>query len=401
VDFTLSPAAQAASDRMWAFMREEVFPAEPEWAAYLREHGEHAYPPVMERLKASARSRGLWNLFLPAVSGLTNLEYAPVAEISGWSPVIAPEAINCQAPDTGNMEVLHMFGTDDQKARWLRPLMAGEIRSAFAMTEPDVASSDATNIETSIVRNGGDYVVNGRKWWITGAADERCQIFIVMGKSAPAAEPYRRQSMLLVPRDNPGLTIVRHLPIFGYQDQHGHSELVFDHARVPVSSLLAGEGDGFAIAQARLGPGRIHHAMRAIGMAERALALMVDRAQRRTAFGTTLAEHGVVGELIAQSRIEIDQVRLYVYKAAWLIDREGARAAQSEIAGIKVAAPAVATRVIDRAIEVHGAAGVSDDTPLAYFYAWARVLRIVDGPDAVHRRSIARHELRRERPFSG
>ncbi len=401
MDFSLSPAAQDASDRMWAFMREEVFPAEPVWAAYLREHGEHARPPVMEWLKESARARGLWNLFLPSLSGLTNLDYAPVAEISGWSPVIAPEAINCQAPDTGNMEVLHMFGTKEQKERWLEPLLAGEIRSAFAMTEPDVASSDATNIETSIVRDGDEYVVTGRKWWISGVADERCEIYIVMGQSAPDAAPYRRQSMILVPRDTPGVSIVRHLPIFGYQDQHGHSELVFDQARVPASNLLAADGDGFAIAQARLGPGRIHHAMRAIGMAERALALMVERAKSRTAFGTTLADQGVVRELIAQSRIEIDQVRLYVYKTAWLIDREGARAARSEVAGIKVAAPAVATGVIDRAIEVFGAAGVSDDTPLAYFYAWARSLRIADGPDAVHRRSIARQELRRERPFTG
>jgi acyl-CoA dehydrogenase len=401
VDFELSPAAQDAEVRMWDFMREEVFPAEPEWAAYLREHGEHAYPPVMERLKSSARARGLWNLFLPALSGLTNVDYAAVAEISGWSPVIAPEAINCQAPDTGNMELLHMFGSQEQKQRWLEPLLAGQIRSAFAMTEPDVASSDATNIQTSITRDGDEYVVTGRKWWITGVADERCQLYIVMGKSAPDAEPYRRQSMILVPRDTPGVTIVRHLPVFGYQDQHGHSELVFDHARVPAGHLIAAEGDGFAIAQARLGPGRIHHAMRAIGMAERALALMVERAKNRTAFGAPLADQGVVRELIAQSRIEIDQVRLYVYKTAWLIDRSGSRAAQSEIAGIKVAAPAVATRVIDRAIEVFGGAGVSDDTPLAYFYAWARVLRIVDGPDAVHRRSIARHELRRERPFAG
>jgi acyl-CoA dehydrogenase len=401
VDFSLSPAAQDVSERMWAFMREEVFAAEPEWTAYLRDHGEHAYPPVMERLKESARSRGLWNLFLPSVSGLTNTDYAAVAEISGWSPVIAPEAINCQAPDTGNMEVLHMFGTAEQKARWLEPLLAGEIRSAFAMTEPDVASSDATNIQTSIVRDGDEYVITGRKTWISGVADERCQIFIVMGKSAPDAASYRRQSMILVPRDTPGVTIVRHLPIFGYQDQHGHPQIVFDEVRVPASSLLSAEGDGFAIAQARLGPGRIHHAMRAIGMAERALALMVDRAERRTAFGTKLSEQGVVRDLIAESRIDIDQVRLYVYKTAWLIDREGAKAAQSEIAGIKVAAPAVATRVIDRAIEVHGATGVSDDTPLAYFYAWARVLRIVDGPDAVHRRAIARYELRRERPYTG
>ncbi|MFY9933544.1 MAG: acyl-CoA dehydrogenase family protein [Streptosporangiaceae bacterium] len=401
MDFSLSPAAQETCDRMWAFMREEVFPAEPEWAAYLREHGEHSYPPVMERLKKSARDRGLWNLFLPELSGLSVLEYAPVAEISGWSPVIAPEAINCQAPDTGNMEVLHMFGTDEQKQRWLRPLMDGEIRSAFAMTEPDVASSDATNIGTSIMRDGDEYVINGRKWWISGAADERCQVFIVMGQTAPDAEVYRRQSMILVPRDTPGLTIERHLPIFGYQDQHGHSEIVFDEVRVPASNLLASEGDGFTIAQARLGPGRIHHAMRAIGMAERALGLLVSRAQNRTAFGAKLSDQGVVRDLIAESRMEIDQVRLYVYKTAWIIDAEGARAAQSEIAGIKVAAPAVATKVIDRAIEVHGAAGVSDDTPLAYFYAWARSLRIVDGPDAVHRRSIARTELRRERPYTG
>jgi acyl-CoA dehydrogenase len=401
MDFSLSPAAEDASGRMWDFMREEVFPAEPQWADWLREHGEHAYPPVMERLKSSARARGLWNLFLPAASGLTNVDYAAVAEVSGWSPVIAPEAINCQAPDTGNMELLHMFGTEEQKKRWLEPLLAGEIRSAFAMTEPDVASSDATNIQTSITRDGDEYVITGRKWWITGVADERCQVYIVMGKSAPDAEPYRRQSMILVPRDTPGVTIARHLPIFGYQDQHGHSELVFDQARVPAANLIAGEGDGFAIAQARLGPGRIHHAMRAIGMAERALALMVERAKNRTAFGTTLADQGVVRELIAESRMEIDQVRLYVYKTAWLIDQAGTKAAQSEIAGIKVAAPAVATRVIDRAIEVFGGAGVSNDTPLAYFYAWARVLRIVDGPDAVHRRSIARQELRRERPFTG
>ena len=401
MDFSLSLAARQTCDRMWAFMREEVFPAEPEWASYLREHGEHSYPPVMERLKKSARERGLWNLFLPELSGLSVLEYASVAEISGWSPVIAPEAINCQAPDTGNSEVLHMFGTDEQKERWLAPLLDGEIRSAFAMTEPDVASSDATNIATSITRDGEEYVINGRKWWISGVADERCQIFIVMGKSNPDGEAHRSQSMILVPRDTPGLTIERHLPIFGYQDQHGHSEIVFDNVRVPASNLLAGEGDGFMIAQARLGPGRIHHAMRAIGMAERALGVLVHRAQNRTAFGAKLSDQGVVRDLIAESRMEIDQIRLYVLKTAWLIDTQGVKAAQSEISGIKVAAPAVATKVIDRAIEVYGAAGVSDDTPLAYFYAWARVLRIVDGPDAVHRRSIARTELRRERPYTG
>ena len=401
MDFALSPRAEETCARMWDFMREEVFPAEREWSGYLAEHGEHAYPPVMERLKESARSRGLWNLFLPRLSGLTNLEYAAVAEISGWSPVIAPEAINCQAPDTGNMETFDLFGTDQQKKQWLEPLLAGEIRSAFAMTEPDVASSDATNVTTSITRDGGDYVVNGRKWWITGVADERCQIFIVMGKTDTEAEPHRQQSMVLVPRDTPGLTIERHLPVFGYQDQHGHSELVFRDVRVPAENLLAADGDGFRIAQARLGPGRIHHAMRAIGMAERAIGLMVDRATSRVAFGKQLAEQGVVQELLAQSRIEIDQARLLVYKTAWLIDSVGAKGARTEIAAIKVAAPAMATRVIDRAIEVFGGAGVSDDTPLAYFYAWARVLRIVDGPDAVHRRTIAREELRRERPYVG
>jgi acyl-CoA dehydrogenase len=401
VDFELSPKAADAVGRMWDFMREEVFPAERVWAAHLAEHGPHTHPPVMEELKASARRRGLWNLFLPELSGLTNLEYAAVAEISGWSPVIAPEAINCQAPDTGNMETLHRFGTPEQRQRWLEPLLDGTLRSAYAMTEPEVASSDATNIRTTIVRDGDDYVVNGRKWWITGVADERCRVFIVMGKSDPRADPHRQQSMVLVPRDSPGLQIVRHLPIFGYQDQHGHSELVFDDVRVPRANLLGQEGDGFAIAQARLGPGRIHHAMRAVGMAERALALMVGRAKARVAFGQPLAEQGVVRELIAQSRIDIDQTRLLVQKTAWLIDRHGAKGARTEIAAIKVAAPAMATAVIDRAIEVFGGAGVSDDTPLAYFYAWARVLRIVDGPDAVHRRSIAREELRRERPYAG
>jgi acyl-CoA dehydrogenase len=310
--------------------------------------------------------------------------------------VIAPEAINCQAPDTGNMETLQLFGTVDQKAQWLEPLLAGEIRSAFAMTEPDVASSDATNIATRIERVAHDYVINGRKWWISGAADERCKVFIVMGKTDPDADPHRRQSMVLVPRDSKGLTIERHLPIFGYQDQHGHSQLSFKDVRVPVANILSSEGDGFTIAQARLGPGRIHHAMRAIGIAERALRLMVGRSRSRVAFGKLLSEQSSVQDLIAQSRIEIEQSRLLIYKTAWLIDEYGAKAARTEIAAIKVSAPAVATAVIDRAIEIFGAAGVSDDTPLAYFYAWARCLRIVDGPDAVHRRSIAREELRKE-----
>lgn len=398
MDFAPSPRVVELSERLWEFMADHVAPAEPVWAAYLAEHGAHEHPPVMEELKAEARRRGLWNLFHPRLSGLTHLEYSALAEITGWSPVIAPEALNCQAPDTGNMEVLDLFGTPAQKERWLEPLLDGRIRSAFAMTEPDVASSDATNIQTSIRRVGDHYRIDGRKWWITGSADERCEIFIVMGRSDPDADPHRQQSMVLVPRGTPGLEIVRHLPIFGYQDQHGHSELRFDGVSVPAENLLAGEGDGFMIAQARLGGGRIHHAMRAIGMAERALALMVERARTRVAFGAPLADQGVVQELIARSRIEIDQVRLYVQKTAWTIDALGVKAALSEIAGIKVAAPAVATTVIDRAIEVFGAAGIGDDTPLAYFYAWARALRIVDGPDAVHRRTVARRELKASRP---
>jgi len=401
MDFAPSAKAEEVSARMWTFMREEVFPAEAEYAQWRAVNDPHAHPPVVERLKASAQKRGLWNLFLPDISGLSNLEYAAVAEISGWSPVIAPEAINCQAPDTGNMETLHMFATPEQRAQWLEPLLSGEIRSAFAMSEPDVASSDATNITTQMVRDGDDYVINGRKWWISGAADERCQVFIVMGKTDESAPTHRQQSMILVPRDAPGLDIERNLPVFGYQDQHGHCEIVFRNVRVPATNMLAGAGDGFMIAQARLGPGRVHHAMRAIGMAERALGLMVDRAKSRVAFGRHLSDQGVVQELIAQSRIDIDQARLLVYKTAWLIDNYGAKGARTEIAAIKVAAPAMAIAVIDRAIEVFGGAGVSDDTPLAYFYVWARSLRIADGPDVVHRRSIARDELRRERPFVG
>lgn len=401
MDFEPSPKSEEVCTRMWEFMVQEVFPAEKTYEQWRSTNDPHAHPPVIERLKVSAKLRGLWNLFLPEISGLSNLEYAGVAEISGWSPVIAPEAINCQAPDSGNIETLHLFGTPDQKAKWLEPLLTGEIRSAFAMTEPDVASSDATNIFTQIVRDGDDYVINGRKWWISGAADERCQVFIVMGKTDSTADTHRQQSMILVPRETPGITIERQVPIFGYQDQHGHSEIVFHNVRVPASNMLAGEGEGFKIAQARLGPGRIHHAMRAIGMAERALGLMVDRATSRVAFGKHLSDQGVVQELIAQSRIEIDQTRLLVYKTAWLIDKYGAKGARTEIAAIKVAAPAMASAVIDRAIEVFGAAGVSDDTPLAYFYAWARSLRIVDGPDAVHRRTIAREELKRERPYVG
>lgn len=401
MDFNPSPRTLELQEAMWELMRKHVFPAEATWAQYLREHGEHEHPPVMEELKEQARRRGLWNLFLPEWSGVSNLEYAPIAEISGWSPVIGPEAINCQAPDTGNMETLNLFGTEEQKRRWLEPLKEGTIRSAYAMTEPDAASSDATNIQTVIRRDGDEYVINGRKWWITGVADDRCEIFIVMGKTDPDAATHRQQSMVLVPRDTPGLRIERHLPLFGYQDQHGHSEIVFDDVRVPVENLLGEEGDGFTIAQARLGPGRIHHAMRAIGMAERALALMVDRAKSRVAFGSRLADQGVVQEHIANSRIEIDQARLQVLHCAWMIDTVGAKDARFEISAIKVIAPRVACTVVDRAIEIFGAGGVSDDFPLAYFYAWARALRIVDGPDAVHRRTIARGELKRTPPFIG
>lgn len=397
MDFTPSPRAAELSEQMWDFMHEHVLPAEPVWAAYLAEHGAHEHPPVMEDLKAQARRRGLWNLFHHKYSGLTNVDYAAIAEISGWSPVIAPEAINCQAPDTGNMETLELFATPEQRERWLEPLLDGTMRSAFAMTEPAVASSDATNVETSITRDGDDYVINGRKWFITGAADARCKIFIVMGKTDPHAEPHRQQSMVLVERDTPGMVIERHLPLFGYQDQHGHSEISFTDVRVPATNLLAEEGDGFVIAQARLGPGRVHHAMRAIGMAERALELLVDRASTRVAFGKPLIEQSNVQDAIAQSRIEIEQARLLVYRCAWLIDQGGAKNARSEVAAIKIAAPAMACAVIERAIEIFGAAGVSDDTPLAYFYAWARALRIVDGPDAVHRRTLARLELRRPR----
>jgi acyl-CoA dehydrogenase len=402
MDFALSARAEDVCGRLWDFMRESVFPAEPvydEWRA-ARGHDNHDHPPVLEDLKAEARKRGLWNLFHHELAGLSNLEYASAAEIMGWSPVIAPEVTNCGAPDTGNMETLMLFGTPEQKERWLNPLLEGEIRSGFAMTEPDVASSDARNIQTSIVRDGDEYVINGRKWWITGAADERCQIFIVMGKTDPDGPPHRQQSMVLVPRDTPGFEIIRHLPVFGYQDQHGHSELRFTDVRVPASNILSGEGDGFMIAQARLGPGRIHHCMRAIGMAERALALMVERTKARVAFGRPLAEQGTVRELIALSRIEIDQARLLVLKTADLIDKYGAKGARTEISAIKVSAPRVCLAVIDRAIEVHGGAGVSDDTRLARMWASARTLRIVDGPDAVHIRSVAREELSRERPYS-
>src|SRR6059058_1762372 len=355
-------------------------------------HGDEV-PPIVEELKIEARSRGLWNLFLPDVSGLSNVDYAHLAEVMGRSPALAPEATNCAAPDTGNMEVLHMFGTAEQKENWLRPLMDGEIRSAFAMTEPDVASSDATNISTSVTRDGDEYVINGRKWWTSGAADPRCKFFILMGKTDPDGPAHRQQSQILVPADTPGVTIKRNLLVFGYTDQHGHCEVLFDNVRVPVSNLIGEEGGGFAIAQARLGPGRIHHCMRAIGVAERALELMSKRALSRTAFGKTLAEQGVVRQQIAESRMEIDQARLYTLYTAWLIDQFGAKGARSEIAAIKVIAPRACLNVLDRAIQVHGGGGVSDDFPLASMWAHARTLRLADGPDEVHVRSVARQEL--------
>jgi acyl-CoA dehydrogenase len=397
MDFAPSDRAARVLGRLRAFMDEHILPAEKVYAEQrraLRQEGRpHVLPPVVEELKAEARRRELWNLFLPELSGLSVLDYAPVAEMTGWSPELAPEALNCAAPDTGNMEVLHQVGTAEQKRRWLDPLLAGEIRSGFAMTEPDVASSDARNIRTSIVRDGDDYVISGRKWWTTGAADERCRVLIVMGRTDPDAPAYKQQSMVLVPMDTAGVRLVRSLPVFGYDDQHGHGEIVFSDVRVPASNLLGGEGDGFAIAQARLGPGRVHHCMRAIGMAERALSLMAERARTRVAFGRPLAEHGMVQHQVAEARIAIEQVRLLVLKTAWLIDTVGAKGAATEIAAIKIAAPRVACQVIDDAIQVHGGAGVSEDVPLAAMYAAARTLRIVDGPDEVHLRSVARREL--------
>ncbi len=403
MDFALSARAADYLQRLQQFMDSSVYPAEPEYDAQrvaLRAEGlEHTVPPVVEDLKVVARRQGLWNLFLPdsqdPAHGLSVLDYAPLAELTGRSPELAPEALNCAAPDTGNMEILHLFGTEEQKQRWLAPLLDGTIRSAFGMTEPDVASSDATNISTSIVRDGDQYVINGRKWWTSGVADPRCKLLIVMGKTAPDADPHRQQSMVLVPLDTPGVEVVRTLPVFGYEPQHGHGEVLLRDVRVPVTNLLGEEGGGFAIAQARLGPGRIHHCMRAIGMAERALELLCRRALERVTFGTALARQGVIREWIAESRLAIDQARLLVLQAAWLIDTQGTRAARREISAIKVAAPRVALQVLDRAIQVHGGAGVSDDFPLAAMYAGARTLRIADGPDEVHLRDVGRLELRR------
>jgi len=400
MDFAHSDRAEQLRSELLAFMDSHVYPAEPVYAKQRREGDPHALPPIVEDLKREARARGLWNLFLPDEdwgAGLSSLEYAPLAEITGRSPHIAPEALNCSAPDTGNMEVLVDFGTPEQQERWLTPLLEGEIRSCFGMTEPDVASSDPTNLVTRIRRDGDECVISGRKWWSTGTGDPRCKVAIVMGVSDPEAEPHRRHSMILVPLDTPGVEVVRDLTTFGYTEQHGHGEVVYDDVRVPASNLIGEEGAGFAIAQARLGPGRIHHCMRAIGMAERSLDLMIDRAQSRTAFGGPLAEQGVIATWIAESRIEIEQARLLVLKAAWLMDTVGNKAARTEIAAIKVVAARMLATVADRAIQVFGGKGVTEDVPLASFYAGARQLRLADGPDEVHLRTVARQEFRRAR----
>ncbi|WP_243638234.1 acyl-CoA dehydrogenase family protein [Rubrobacter taiwanensis] len=389
--------------RLTEFMEEVVYPNEITYKKQLEAataRGERwSIPPIMEEMKRQAKSAGLWNLFLPESeeygAGLTNLEYAPLCEIMGKSP-IAPEVFNCNAPDTGNMEVLVRYGTEEQKERWLKPLLEGEIRSCFAMTEPDVASSDATNIRGRIERDGDEYVINARKWWITGAGDPRCEICIFMGKTDPEAPRHEQQSMILIPMDTPGVQVERTLPVFGYDDApHGHAEITFKDVRVPKENILWEEGKGFAIAQGRLGPGRIHHCMRLIGVAERALELMCERVKAREPFGKPLSEQGVIQEWIADSRIEIEQARLLTLKAAYMMDVVGNKAARSEISQIKVVAPNVALRVLDRAIQAHGGAGVSEDFPLAYFWAASRTLRLADGPDEVHRATIARLELRR------
>ena len=399
MDFAFNDRCRELQARLLEFMVECVYPAEPVHAEQMAAAGDPQFhPPIVEELKSEARARGLWNLFLPDETwgaGLSNLEYAPLAEITGRSPELAPEALNCAAPDTGNMELLAHYGTADQKERWLEPLLEGEIRSCFGMTEPDVASSDARNIRASIRNDGDGYVIDGRKWWSSGAASPRCRIAVVMGVTDPDADPYRRQSMVLVPMDAPGVTVVRDLPLFGYYHRGGHAEVEFSGVRVPVSNLLGAEGDGFAMAQARLGPGWIHHCMRLIGMAERAFDEMCRRVLGRAAFGRVLAEHGVVQDWVAEARIRIEQARLLVLKAAWLMDTVGAREARVEISAIKVAAPRAALWVIDRAIQAHGGAGFTDDTPLAHLWAMARSLQVADGPDEVHKMSVARRELRR------
>ena len=395
----LSPRAAELRERLLAFFDRHIYPNESKAHEQIQQDRWHV-APIVEELKAKARADGLWNLFLPDSdrgAGLTNLEYAPLCEIMGRSPMFAPEVFNCSAPDTGNMEVLARYGTTEQQERWLTPLLEGQIRSCFAMTEPDVASSDATNIRSTIARDGDSYVINGRKWWISGAGDPRCKVAIFMGLSNPSAEPHKRQSMILVPLDTPGVTITRMMTVFGYDDApHGHAEIAFTGVRVPATNMLLGEGRGFEIAQGRLGPGRIHHCMRLIGLAERALEAMCTRVGARTAFGKPLAEQGTLRRDIAQSRIDIDQARLLTMHAARLMDTVGNKAARAEIAMIKVVAPNVALQVIDRAIQAHGAAGVSQDTFLAYAWAHARTLRLADGPDEVHLETIAKLELRRD-----
>ncbi|SFQ49156.1 Acyl-CoA dehydrogenase [Amycolatopsis arida] len=407
MDFTYDSRTEELRAELLDFMTEHVYPAEPVFAEQLAARADPwTSVPVVEELKAEARRRGLWNFFLPGErhsastvgglgAGLTNLQYAPLAEITGRSPQLAPTALNCAAPDTGNMEVLALFGTERQREQWLRPLLDGEIRSAFAMTEPDVASSDARNIATRIVRSGDSYVITGRKWFISGAMNPNCRILIVMGKTDPDAPPHRQQSMILVPRDTPGVTIRRGMTVFGYDDgdHGGHAEIVFDDVRVPAENLIGEEGGGFAIAQARLGPGRIHHCMRLIGMAERAIELMCRRSVSRVAFGRPLAAQGVVRDWIAEARVRVEQMRLLVLKTAWLMDTVGNQGAHTEIQAIKIATPASVEWILDKAIQLHGAAGVSQDFPLAQLWAAARMLRLADGPDEVHKRSLARREL--------
>ncbi|WBP90541.1 acyl-CoA dehydrogenase family protein [Kitasatospora cathayae] len=409
MDFAYDARTDELREQLLAFMDQHVYPAETVLAQQLADPARErwAAPPVIADLQAEARKQGLWNLFfvdkhsIPGEhgAGLTNLQYAPLAEITGRSIQLAPPALNCAAPDTGNMELLAQFGSAEQKERWLRPLLNAEIRSAFAMTEPEVASSDATNIATRIERDGDEYLVNGRKWYITGAMNPDCKLFIVMGKTDPDAAPHRQQSMVIVPRDTPGVTVKRGMTVFGYDDADhgGHAEVLFEDVRVPVENLIGEEGTGFAIAQARLGPGRIHHCMRAIGIAERALELMCRRANERVAFGRPLAEQGVVQDWIAESRVRIEQLRLLVLKTAWLMDTVGNRGAHTEIQAIKIATPRTVEWILDKAVQAHGAAGVSQDTPLAQLWAGNRTLRLADGPDEVHKRSLARRELKQYR----
>jgi acyl-CoA dehydrogenase len=399
VVFEISDRAKRHLEELLDFMDERIYPAEPDYDAQMRASGDpHFHPPVLEELKAEAKSRGLWNLFHPHPEwgpGLTNLEYASMCEVMGRSPHLAPESMNCSAPDTGNMEVLTLFGTPEHHEKYLKPLLNGTIRSAFAMTEPGVASSDATNIALRMERDGDGYVLNGRKWFASNALHKNCRVLIVMGKTDPDAPPHRQQSMMVVPIDAPGVTVVRGLPVFGYQDREGHAEILFENVHVPAADLLAGEGEGFAISQARLGPGRIHHCMRIIGMAERALELLCRRALSRSTFGAAIADRSNIQDWIAEARIDIEKSRLLTLKAAWMMDEVGNKAARTEISAIKVDAPTMALRVVDRAIQVYGAAGVTDDTPLANFWAHLRTLRLADGPDEVHKRAIARSELRK------